>query len=366
VNRALALLAPLIPVLALALSSPARAGATVRLAYEAPEGCPAQPDFVAAVAARGGEFDGTPSAASHSMMVVAIRKDGTGFAGAFQLRDDQTASDKREVYGQSCAEVVDALAVVTAIALRSNVADLAAPGADVTPPPAPPGPPQSRAEAPAKPPVPRRLRARTAYFPSRTQEVEVGAGTLRFDRQQSYVVAAGAAVGMVPSVVLPRYDLALVTANFVTAPDGTQRIDGAIVKARLTLFDQGTYRSADTATTIYGASFAFGICSSPLYDTRGLVLLFCGEYGGGFLNLLTKGTDGAQIQSKNAGFGTIALDAEIQYNLGSTFVIEANVGGVGLIGNFTAERADGSSIFGTSSGTWHTSAYGLLGIGFHL
>ena len=92
--------------------------------------------------------------------------------------------------------------------------------------------------------------------------------------------------------------------------------------------------------------------------------LFCGEWGGGVMNLLTKGADGKQIQSKNVGFGTVNLGAEVQYNLGSAFHVGAKVGGGFSFGQFSAERADGSRIFGSSSGlSW--SAYVLLGAGVH-
>jgi hypothetical protein len=354
----------------LALPSRALAEASVGLIYEAPEGCPARPDFVAAVAARGGDFAKSASAGSRRVMAVAIRRDDRGFAGAFQVRDAETATNKREVHGQSCGEVVEALAVVTAIALRSDADADTAPVAEVTPPAPPPAAPPpvappSQDKAGAKPPAPRRLRGHTQYFPPRAQEVEVGAGTLRFDRQQSYAVSGGAVVGLVPSLAIPRYDLSVVTANFVTAPDGAQRIDGVIGKIRLSLLGQGTYRSSDTSTTLLGASFGMGLCGSPFYDTGGLVLLFCGEYGGGFMNLVTKGTDGSQIQTKNVGFGEIALEGEIKYNFGSYFFIEATVGGGGILGAFTAERADGSAIFGSPSALWHWSAYGLVGIGLH-
>ena len=120
-NRASAPVAPLVALVVSALSSSALAGSPVGLAYEAPDGCPAQRDFVAAVAARGAEFDGPGSAGASRVMVVAIRKNAGGFSGAFQVRDEQAASNKREVHGPSCGEVVDALAVVTAIALRSDV-----------------------------------------------------------------------------------------------------------------------------------------------------------------------------------------------------------------------------------------------------
>ncbi len=367
-NRALGSLAPLVPLLMLALPSRAQAEASVSLAYEAPDGCPAQPDFVAAVAARGGDFARSGSAGSRSVMVVAIRRNGRGFSGAFQVRDADTATHKREVHGQSCGEVVDALAVVTAIALRSDSADVAAdtaPLADVTPPAPPTVAPPSLDKARSEPSAPKRLRGHTQYFPPRAQEVEVGAGTLRFDRQQSYTVSGGAVVGMVPALVIPRYDLSLVTANFVTAPDGAQRIDGVISKVHVSLLGQGTYRSSNTSTALFGASFGMGLCGSPFYDTGGLVLLFCGEYGGGFMNLVTTGPDGSQIQTKNMGFGEIAFEGEIKYNFGSHFLVEATVGGAGILGNFTAERPDGSAIFGSPSALWHWSAYGLGGIGLH-
>ena len=83
-------------------------------------------------AARGGDFDHAGSAGPHRVLVVAITKDDRGFAGAFQVRDDGTASDRREVHGQSCAEVADAMAVVTAIALRADNAGDVAPVTPVT------------------------------------------------------------------------------------------------------------------------------------------------------------------------------------------------------------------------------------------
>jgi hypothetical protein len=56
-------------------------------------------------------------------------------AAAVAARDDEAASTRREVHGQSCGGVVDALAVDTAIALRSDVAAATAPIVDIIPPP---------------------------------------------------------------------------------------------------------------------------------------------------------------------------------------------------------------------------------------
>jgi hypothetical protein len=352
VNRALASLTLLVSS-AVTLPSLALAEGSVSLAYEAPAGCPAQPEFVGAVAERGGAFEGEGAAGSHRVMVVAIRRDNRGFTGAFQVRDDETATNKREVHGQSCGEVVDALAVVTAIALRSDSA--------VTPVAAPPVAPPPQPKSAVEPPPAERFRGSTRIFPPRTEKVEVGAGTLRFDLQRNYTLSAGVVVGMVPSLVIPRYDLTAVVASFVTTPEGAQRIAGLVFQLRLSAMGPATYRSADTSTAVSGFSFGIGLCQSPRYDTRGLMVLFCGEYGGGFLSLDTKGADGGQIQSKNAGYGTVTLGGEIQYSLGSIFHVGAKIGGGLNIGDVTAERADGTRIFKTPV----LSAYGLLGIGLH-
>jgi hypothetical protein len=367
VNRSLTSLALLVSS-AVALPSLAAADASVSLAYEAPEGCPTQPDFVAAVAARGGAFDGqgaTGVTGSHRVMVVAIRRDNHGVTGAFQVREAETATNKREVHGQSCGEVVDALAVVTAIALRADAdadaAGVVAPAAVVAPPVAPPVATPSPPKGPAEPPPADRLRGSTRIFPPRTEKVEVGAGTIRFELQRNYTLSAGVVVGMIHSLVIPRYDLTFVVAPFVTTPEGAQRIPGLVFQLRLSALGPSTYRSLDTTTDVSGFSFGIGLCQSPRYDTRGLMLLFCGEYGGGLMGLETKGVGGSQIQSKNAGYGTINVGGEIQYSLGSIFHVGAKIGGSLNVGDVTAEREDGSQIFKTSV----LSAYGLLGIGLH-
>jgi hypothetical protein len=359
VNRTATLLALL--VLSPALSSRVLGQAAVGLAYDAPEACPAEASFRAAVAARGGDFASSASPSSHRVMVVEIRESAAGFSGAFQVRDDQSASKWREVHGSTCTAVADAMAVVAAIALRPEGAEaeasVAEPAAGASPP-APAAAPQVSAPS-RQPPVETRLRGNTKILPSRTESVEVGAGTLRLDLERSVTLYAGAGIGLVPPVILPRYELSSTTAHFVTTPEGVVKIVGLVFQLHVNVLGPATYRSTGTTTDMAGLSFGMGLCQSPIYDTRGLVLLFCGEYGGGFMNLVTKGTDGSQLQSKNAGFGTVSFGAEAQYNLGSIFQVGAKVGGGFNVGQFTAERADGSRIFGSS--TW--SAYALLGIG---
>jgi hypothetical protein len=162
---------------------------------------------------------------------------------------------------------------------------------------------------------------------------------------------------------MPRYDLSLLAANFVTTPEGAQRIAGPMFGLHLGVLGKGTYRAhaPDTTTDALGFTFGLDLCQSPLYDSAGFVLLLCSEYGGGLMALTTRGPDGTQIQSKNVGFGTASLSAELQYNLGALFQVGIKVGGGFTIGQLTAERSDGSRIFASSP--W--SAYALLGVGLH-
>lgn len=344
-----------LPLVLLALSTPALAKAS--LAYQAPEGCPTQPEFVAAVATRGADFGGAETKDASRVMVVSIRKQEGVFAGTFHVREEQSATDKREVSGPSCTEVADALAVVAAIALRPEDN---APSTSATSAPTP-DPPASPASTSPPAPAEERLRGSTRIFPPRSESVQVGAGALRFDLQRSVTAYAGATVGMVPSLLLPRFDLSFDAANFVTTPERAQRIAGLVTQLHVSFLGPASYASTGSKTDMTGVSFGIGLCQSPLYDTRGLVVLFCGEYGGGIMNVRTKAADGAQIQSKDVGFGTMNLGAEAQYNFGSVFHIGAKLGGGFTVGQLTAERADGSRIFGSS--IW--AAYGLLGAGVH-
>ena len=294
------------------LSSSAFAQAAVGLAYEAPEGCPAERDFVAAVAARVADFDGLATNVSHRVMVVAIRKQGDGFAGVFQLRDGETATDKREVQAPSCAEVVDAMAVVTAIALVPEIATPAKPVPTAVPPP--------------PPPENERLQGNTFIYQHTHESVTVPAGKLSFDLVRALNFYGGLMVGAAPSTVMPRFDLSMTAGNFVTAPDGSQRIVGIILRSRLTFLGPGTYQSPDTKTNLDGFAFGTGGCLTPHYDSAGLVLLFCTDVGVGGMNLRTTGTGGTLIQSKFVGFGSISSGVEARYNLTSLVNVGIKVG----------------------------------------
>jgi hypothetical protein len=348
----------LVAVAALA-ASPALAKSDVGLAYEAPDGCPTQPEFVAAVATRGAAFAGSATDGAHRVMVVAIRAEDGGFAGALQVRDDQTATNKREVHGPTCAEVVDALAVVTAIALRP--ADTAA--TQATPAgPAPVQPLPSAVPKAAPPAAAReeRLRGSTMVYHHEHENVDVGPGTISFDLARTLTFYGGVTSGSAPSMLMPRFDVSMDGANFVTTPNGSQRILGLVFRYRASFLGPATYRATDTSTRLIGFTAAVGACGTPHYDSAGLVLLFCVEYGIGDMWLRTTGADGKEIQSKRAGIGLVDLDAEARYNVGSLFHVGLKAGWDAPLAGWSAERADGSRILGSSA----NAGYVLLGLGF--
>jgi hypothetical protein len=341
-------------LLVAALSPPS---ASARLAYDAPPDCPTEPEFRAAVSARGTEVALGSSKDVARVLAVTIRRQADSFGGTFQIRDRRGATDKRLVNGRRCADVVDALALVTSIAL----ADEASESGTGTPAPvaAAPPPPTAVQPLPAAAPKPAGLRGTTRVGPPRAETIQVGAGPLRFDLSGAAMLYGGAAAGLVPSVFLPRYSLAFTSANFVTTPEGLQRITGLVYQLHVDYIGVGTYRSSDTRTEIAGTAFGIAMCQSPHYDSRGLVLLLCAEYGGGYLHLQTKGLDGAMIQSKNAGFGQVSGIVDLQYQLGGGFVVGVRINGSLSLGDITAERADGSRIFSSSIG----SVSALLGAG---
>ena len=167
----------LVAVTAAAFPAPAA------LDYQAPSGCPTASVFKDAIAARGGDLGAPSSPGDARVLVVSIRKQADGYAGAFQVREPEGVTGTRQLRGTTCAEVADALAVVAAIELRGEAAgDTSAAPAPISPvasgAPAPPDPPAQPPDAPAPG---ARLRGHTQAFPPPHEVVRVGAGDLKFD-----------------------------------------------------------------------------------------------------------------------------------------------------------------------------------------
>jgi hypothetical protein len=369
-------------VLAAALwGAPALASAGGHLVYSAPQGCAAQADFEARVAERGGHFDAYAAPDSGRELRVAITQGNAGYLGTFQALQSEGASAIREVHGATCQDVVAALAVVSAIALRGE--DAATSDQETTDArpsvsaPAPSSTPQLAPTVAALPPRPAapvvdsgRLRASSAGAAAR--QVAVSAGTVRFDTARSITLSAGGELGILPSKVLPRYDLSISAASFVTMPDGKSYLTGVIPRFRLSYFGNGTHDEQDDRVSARGVGFGLGLCWSPTYDTRGFVALFCAEYGLGVMQFKDVSTSMidfggaptvtlASSHKSSPAFQTAGVSFDGEYRLGSLFHLALKLGIDASLQQLSAQRADGSEIFHSST----LLGYGMLGFGIH-
>jgi hypothetical protein len=336
-------------VMATARLSAAAAG----LSFDAPSGCPSEGEFVAAVASRGGDLERLRSGAGNRSIEVSIVKSTGGFRGALQIREGDTASSPREVHAESCGAVVDGLAVVTAIAAGGH-ADVATAAAPSAPAPAP------LPVAPAPPPEDTSLHSTAGFGP---HSIRVDAGKVDVGRVTTLSLAGGFVAGLVPGLTLARYDFDVSTANFVTSPDRHSYLVGPVVGLRASFLGKQTYRTPTSATDVYGSAWGVDICRSWLYDTRGFVLLSCGEFTGGQLNFDTRDLVAGKTVSTSAGFGQVGINVQLRYNLSRH--LEAHLRAGGDYGIGSAERADGSLAF-SSQEQLRFSGYVLAGIGFHL
>lgn len=359
----------------LAAAGPVHATPQLELSYAAPPECPAEAQFVTAVNGRGGRFDATDVDSGARKLSVTIRHDAGGFSGSLRVEDlRRGASAPREVHAANCGEVIDGLAVVTAIALGRDGqrATSATPGRGATIQEAQTKPPLPGHDAPsstatnnemtspraAEPPPEDRPFERIG--PMAKEKVAVPAGELTFDNTFAMTATAGAVFGAVPSVVLPRFDFELARANFVTTPDTRHFLTGPVGRARWSFYGPGTYRSNEYATELLGMSASIGGCSSLIYYAKGPILMICGSIGAGAMSVQTKNGQGL-TQSKTMGIASGELDADFRYNIGSLVHIAVTAGGGMWVSPITAERADGSELFHTS--LFH--GYAMAGAGIH-
>jgi hypothetical protein len=144
------------------LAVPARADVEgIRLAYSAYAGCPDEDRFLQGVTARTEKIRRAAEGAAARTFVVAVTRETRTIRGVLSITGLDGAVSRREVTGDSCDEVVSALALITALAvdpLAATAPELAPP---VTEPPSSPaagGPstnPPADAAVPTGPPVDR-------------------------------------------------------------------------------------------------------------------------------------------------------------------------------------------------------------------
>jgi hypothetical protein len=335
--------------LGLSLPVSAHAEETRRLRYQAPSGCPTEAEFVAAVAERGGQLQPDAPGREPNAFEVAIEQRDDGFHAALSVRSEAGMSNPREVHAESCAQVVDALAAVTAIALNQP-APAPAPAAEFVPSSSVQRDPSAAARGP--------LRGGGDIW---SKSIDVQAGKLHLDRALSVMAFAGPVLGFVPARVMQRLDVSVSRANFVTIPSGQSYLMGTIVRLRASLLFDQTYRFGDLRTEVGGQEFGASLCYSPYYDTAGWVLLGCAEISAGLMGLRSTNASGATTQNKTMGFGAIGLGIEASYSLSKLFQLGLRLGAQTLTSRITAERPDGSELFHSSP----VIASGTLGFGVH-
>jgi hypothetical protein len=336
--------APPLLVLTLGATSTALAAPPVSLSYDAADGCPSRADFEAALAARGASLQAPSQPGGPRSLQVRIERQGDEFAGSLSVDSDASTSSRREVHAADCGEVVKGLAVVAAIALGAS--EGAAAQTETEKPASEGRLPASADAAVATPPPP--LRGNSFQL---ERKIEVTSGTLRIDRAQNVTLAAGANFAFVPNLVLPRYELSLDVTHFVTPPGGKSRIVGPIIEVSWNFMGPGTRHTDGFATRVYGFGAGVRTCSAATYASDGFSLLFCAEFGVGWM----------ELQTKEAGFGIAGLGFDAKYNLSRLFHVGLRASGQAQLSGASAERPDGSELFKIPL----FGAYAVFGAGIH-
>jgi hypothetical protein len=308
----------------------ASAASPPSLDYRAPAGCPDSASFVAAVESRGASF----AASRASRLLVEIASEEGGFAGSVQLQSEGEASGPRRVHAASCAEVSDALAVVTAIALQREAAS-------GTPTPVAPAAPAPRPPAP----VAAHPHVSPVELVMSRKDIEVGPGKLVLDYISTHTLSAGAQFGAIPGLVLPRLDYTWSRANMVTAPDGRAFMLGNEYRVRWTMLGPIHHRAPGYETELFGVKAGIGGCTPVWFDPQGLTLKLCSEMAVGMMGLDTRNRETGVTVKKAQGLATAGMEIDAHYNLSRYLHLDLRAGAEAWASRISAERADGSRLF---------------------
>jgi hypothetical protein len=176
------------------------------------------------------------------------------------------------------------------------------------------------------------------------------------DVVSNVTVSAGATFGLIQDTPMPRYDFVTNGALFLTEPDGTQKMMGAVGQLRLGFLGPVIATGERSDSRVYGASFAMGGCLTPHYDSRGLIALFCVGYGGGMLAVEPQNSD---LGEESVGFGFVNAGFDGQYNFSKYVHLGVRFGWEGyMLGDVSFER-----LRGMDGGA--NAFYGTVGLGVH-
>jgi len=348
---------------AVALAGPARAA--TELAYRAPQDCASEGEFRKAVEARGSSFDDERSV--DVSVDVAIERRGDAFGGVLRLLGPGGASNPREVTGSTCTEVVEAFAMVVALALRRDSRESAkhdstapaVPTAPVVGAPSP-APEVGRGGQGPRPPQ-KTVGMRQWWLDFEDSSVPVPAGKVTFGSVTAISAHGGVTVGLVPGEIASVMEFELFRATLVTTPADLNYLVGTIIRVRGGLLGSVEHQSGSTTTRVSGQKGALGLCYSPVFDPVGFALLACLDLAVMGADLETSDSSNTPIRSKTQVVAASGLGVEMLYNLGRHFHLGMKLAGDVTANPLTAENADGSVLWEAS----YFSASGLLGLGGH-
>jgi hypothetical protein len=343
------------------------------LAYSAPAACPSGAQFAAAVESRGRRIQ-VVADESTSVIYVTINPQSGGYHGRIRMGPGLASGTVRDVRGATCEIVVEALAVVLVSAMgpaddvqvpSSQAADYEQGGtapklpAEAPPSPAPPPQPPAPPLAPAASPPPA---ARTERVGPAPPEVNIGAGKLAFETDNAMTLLGGVAAGLIPSVVLPRFDFTWSRTNLVATPDGHRYRVFPTVQLYGSVFANGVpYRSRYGSTEANGLGGGADLCAPLYYDRSALQFDLCADLLVGYFGVGTTSPQGVRGPARIEGVGTAGVQVDFAYNLGRHFHLGLKAGGAVVLGPLTAEASDGSTIFKSSL----FSGNALFGAGGH-
>jgi hypothetical protein len=277
-------------VLLVAASVAAAAGAraddraAVRVAYQGGEGCPVASAFTAELMARTTRV--RTAGADEAAREVRVEVQATGVESSGRLVVD--GGGVREVKGATCAEVVSALALITALAFDPDAqTGPVKPAPEGGPPgPAPAVTAPTAAPAKAAPPAPRRTAPPDIARPAPPSE------PLRWSVGLDLVMRAG---------VAPR-------PLFGGGPSLTMRVPGSpgfIARASFDYATTGTFDEGPGGAVFTAATGSLMGCVPVLEVGRVLFVAPCAEVGAGVLD--GRGLARGQIvEGKEAQIGWLA------------------------------------------------------------
>ncbi len=142
-RRGVAVTAASLAILLAAGSASAADTEPIRVRFEAPDGCPGEAAFLDQVRARTAKARVAAAGEKARTFTVRLAQEGGSIRGRLAIDESAAQTEIREVTGERCAEVISALALITALAVDPQASTAPPARLPALPPfaPSPGGPP---------------------------------------------------------------------------------------------------------------------------------------------------------------------------------------------------------------------------------